>query len=65
MKNSKFFVFGVDENIESIKSEKVKLIILPKDINEKYISEFVKLKEKHKITIIYIDKKRRIVKYFF
>ena len=64
MKNSKFFVFGVDENIESIKSEKVKLIILPKDINEKYISEFVKLKEKHKITIIYIDKKEELLNIF-
>ena len=34
------------------------------DINEKYISEFVKLKEKHKITIIYIDKKEELLNIF-
>ena len=43
MKNSGFFVFGIDENIEAIKSKKVKLIVLPKDIKQKYIDEFIKL----------------------
>ena len=33
MKNSEFFIFGVEENIEAIKKGKVKLVILPEDIN--------------------------------
>ena len=64
MKNSEFFVFGVEENIQSIKKEKVKLVILPKDIKEKYILEFIKLKEKHNITIIFIETKEELTDIF-
>ena len=64
MKNSEFFVFGVEENIQSIKKEKVKLVILPKDIKEKYILEFIKQKEKHKITIIFIETKEELTDIF-
>ena len=45
MKNSEYFVFGIDETIEGVQKEKVKLLIIPKDIKTKYIEEFEKLKE--------------------
>lgn len=64
MKNSDFFIFGVEENIAAIKREKVKLIILPKDVNNKYIDEFIKLKEKFKITIIFIENKKELIELF-
>ena len=60
MKNSDFFVFGVDENIEGIKKNKVKLLILPKDINEKYINQFTKLKEEYKTVVINIEEKKEL-----
>ena len=64
MKNSEFFIFGVEENIEAIKKGKVKLVILPEDINGKYISEFMKLKEKFEITVINVNKKKEIADIF-
>ena len=64
MKNSEFLIFGIEENIEAIKKGKVKLVILPEDINRKYISEFMKLKEKFEITIIAISKKKELADIF-
>ena len=58
MKNSGFFVFGIDENIEGIKKNKVRLLILPKDINEKYAEQFKRLEEKFEVIIVNIEKKR-------
>ena len=57
MKNSGFFVFGIDENIEGIKKNKVRLLILPKDINEKYAEQFKRLEEKFEVIIVNIEKK--------
>ena len=64
MLNSNFFVFGVDENIELIKKDKIKLIILPKDIKEKYIDEFKRICEKNKISIIFIKSKKSLIELF-
>ena len=58
MKNSGFFVFGIDENMEGIKKNKVRLLILPKDISEKYIEQFKRLEEKFEVTVMSIEKKR-------
>jgi len=64
MKNSGFFVFGIDENIEGIKKNKVRLLILPKDINEKYIEQFKRLEESFEVTIINIEKKEEFLNVF-
>ncbi len=64
MKNSGFFVFGIDENIEGIKKNKVRLLILPKDINEKYIEQFKRLEENFEVTIINIEKKEEFLNVF-
>ena len=40
MRNSEYFIYGVDDNIEGVKRDKVKLIILPKDVKEKYKEDF-------------------------
>ncbi len=64
MKNSEFFIFGIDENIEAIKKNRVKLLIMPKNINKKYIEKFISLKNEYKITIIEIEKKEEFLKLF-
>jgi hypothetical protein len=64
MKNSKFFAFGIDENINYIKKEKVKLVVIPRDVNKKYIEEFLRLQEKYSINIIFIEKKEEFSKLF-
>ena len=64
MKNSGFFVFGIDENIEGIKKNKVRLLILPKDINEKYAEQFKRLEEKFEVIIVNIEKKEEFLNIF-
>lgn len=64
MKNSGFFVFGIDENIEGIKKNKVRLLILPKDISEKYIEQFKRLEEKFEVTVMSIEKKEAFLNVF-
>ena len=64
MKNSGFFVFGIDENIEGIKKNKVRLLILPKDINEKYAEQFKRLEEKFEFIIVNIEKKEEFLNVF-
>ena len=64
MKNSKFFVFGIEDNIDFIKKGKVKLVVIPRDINKKYIEEFLHLKEKYLINVIFIEKKETFSRLF-
>ena len=64
MKNSGFFVFGIDENIEGIKKNKVRLLILPNDINEKYVEQFKRLEEKFEVIIVNIEKKEEFLNVF-
>ena len=64
MKNSDIFVFGIEENIYYIKKEKVKLVVIPRDINKKYIEEFLHLQKKYSINIIFIEKKEKFIKLF-
>lgn len=64
MKNSDYFVFGIDENIDGVKNNKVKLIVIPKDINKRYIEEFRKLKEKFNVKVIEIEKKSQLEEIF-
>ncbi len=64
MKNSDFFIFGIDENISEIKKKKVKLLVLPKDINQKYIDQFMRLKEEYDIKILNIEKKEEFLNIF-
>ena len=64
MKNSGFFVFGIDENIEGVKKNKVRLLILPKDINEKYAEQFKRLEKKFEVIIVNIEKKEEFLNVF-
>lgn len=64
MKNSEYFVFGVEETINGIKREKVKLVIIPKDIKAKYIEEFKKLTEKFNFKIVFVEKKIELIELF-
>ena len=64
MKNSEYFVFGIDETIDGIKREKIKLVVIPKDIKSKYIQEFEKLSEKFNFKTIFIEKKTELIELF-
>ena len=64
MRNSEYFIYGVDDNIEGVKRDKVKLIILPKDVKEKYKEEFLNLREKYKFKIVYIEKQEQLTDIF-
>ena len=64
MRNSEYFIYGVDDNIEGVKKDKVKLIILPKDVKEKYKEEFLKLRGKYKFKILYIEKQEQLTDIF-
>ena len=64
MRNSEYFIYGVDDNIEGVKRDKVKLKILPKDVKEKYKEEFLNLCEKYKFKIIYIEKQEQLTDIF-
>lgn len=64
MKNSEYFVFGIDEAIDGIKRRKIRLIIIPKDIKPKYIEEFEKLSEKFNFKTMFIEKKAELIELF-
>ena len=64
MKNSEYFVFGIDETIDGIKREKIKLVVIPKDIKTKYIEEFKKLSEEFNFKIVFIEKKAELIELF-
>ena len=64
MRNSEYFIYGVDDNIEGVKRDKVKLIILPKDVKEKNKEEFLNQREKYKFKIIYIEKQEQLTDIF-
>ena len=64
MKNSEYFMFGIDETIDGIKREKIKLVVIPKDIKTKYIEEFKKLSEKFNFKTIFIEKKTELIELF-
>ena len=64
MKNSEYFVFGIDEAIDGVKKGKVKLLIIPRDIKAKYIEEFEKLKENFNFEIIFVEKKEELIRLF-
>ena len=64
MKNSEYFVFGIDETIDGVKKGKVKLLIIPRDIKAKYIEEFEKLKENFNFEIIFVEKKEELIRLF-
>ena len=42
----------------------MKLVVIPRDINKKYIEEFLRLQEKYSINIIFIEKKEEFSKLF-
>lgn len=64
MKNSEYFVFGIDEVFDGIKRDKIKLVIIPLDIKAKYIEEFEKMKKKFNFEIIFIEKKEELIRLF-
>ncbi len=64
MRNSEYFIYGIDENLEGIKKNKVKLLILPKDIKEKYKENFLNLRENYKFKIIYIENQEQLTSIF-
>ena len=64
MKNSEYFVFGIDEVFDGIKRDKIKLVIIPSDIKAKYIEEFEKLKENFNFDIIFVERKEELIRLF-
>ena len=64
MKNSEYFVFGIDEVFDGIKRDKIKLVIIPLDIKAKYIEEFEKMKKNFNFEIIFIEKKKELIRLF-
>lgn len=64
MTTSPNLVFGIDENIEGIKSKKVKLIVIPKDIKENILIEFENLCETYNVKKINIAGKADLLKVF-
>ncbi len=64
MKMSGNLIFGLDENIESIKKEKVKIVIIPKDINEKYKKNIENLKLSYNFEILYIETQTDFINIF-
>nr|WP_314115617.1 DUF448 domain-containing protein [uncultured Leptotrichia sp.] len=64
MKNSAYFVFGIDEVFDGIKRDKIKLVIIPLDIKAKYIEEFEKMKKNFNFEIIFIEKKKELIRLF-
>ena len=64
MKNSEYFMFGIDETIDGIMREKIKLVVIPKDIKTKYIEEFKKLSEEFNFKIVFVEKKIELIELF-
>lgn len=64
MKNSNNLVFGIENNLKGVKENKVLLLIIPNNINEKYINNFEKLVSKTKCKIIYIEDQKNLFELF-
>lgn len=56
LKNSEYLVYGFDENLEAMKTSKIKLLVIPSDVNSKQINKLKKIAKIFKTKIIFIQK---------
>lgn len=64
MNNSEYLVFGIDDCVEKIKTNKIRVLILPANIKESYKNRFEKLCELNGVKIISIKKQTMLQKVF-
>lgn len=64
LKMSPYLVYGLTDNIESIKLGKTKLLIIPSDINGKTINKFKKLANVFNVKIVFINSKKIFLEIF-
>lgn len=56
IKTIRILIYGVDNNIEGLKKNKVSLLILPADISM-FINKFRKIAKVNNIEIVFVSKK--------
>lgn len=64
LKNSEYIIYGLDDNIEGIKSKRVKLLIIPSDINVKTINKLKKIANIFETRIIFLKTKNTLKEIF-
>ncbi|WP_197416958.1 DUF448 domain-containing protein [Streptobacillus felis] len=64
LKNSEYLVYGIDENLEGMRDLIVKLIIVPSDINGKYVNKLKKVAKQNNVHVIFIEKQYSFKKIF-
>ncbi|WP_196760892.1 DUF448 domain-containing protein [Streptobacillus moniliformis] len=64
LKNSEYLVYGIDENLDAMKNSVVKLLIIPSDINGKYVNKLKKIAKLNNVNIIFIEKQYSLKKIF-
>lgn len=64
LKNSEYLVYGIDENLDAMKNSIVKLLIIPSDINGKYVNKLKKITKLNNVNIIFIEKQYSLKKIF-
>ncbi|WP_081259613.1 DUF448 domain-containing protein [Streptobacillus moniliformis] len=64
LKNSEYLVYGIDENLDAMKNSIVKLLIIPSDINGKYVNKLKKIAKLNNVNIIFIEKQYSLKKIF-
>lgn len=64
IKKSQFLVYGFDENIEAIKENRVKLLIIPSDVNSKQINKIKKIAKQYEVKIVFIKQQYDLKKIF-
>ena len=64
LKNSEYLIYGIDENIEAVKNNRVKLLIIPSDVNSKQINRMKKVAKAVEVKVIFIEKQYSLKKIF-
>lgn len=64
LKNTEYLVYGFDDNVEAIKENRVKLLIIPSDVNSKQVNKMKKIAKKYEIKIIFIKQQYSLKKIF-
>lgn len=64
MNYSNYLIYGVEDCVENIKSNKIRVLILPDNIKESYKNRFEKLCELNNVKIVNIKKQSLLAKIF-
>lgn len=64
MSGSENLIYGMEENINAIKRDKVKLVVIPSDIKKNHIIELENLCIKHNVKKIMVEKREDLVNIF-